>query len=511
MDPLLSIRGLHKAFAAPVLRGVDFSVAGGEIHALMGSNGAGKSTLCNVVAGLLAPDAGTVLLRGRPHRPASLRAAEAAGVRMVMQELNLFPTLSVAENVCFQRLGNGAGIVAPGRLAERARAALARVGLADVDPRTPVSRLGVGQRQLIEIARALSEEPALLILDEPTASLTDPEIHQLFAELGRLRAGGAGVIYISHRMDEICRIADRVSVLRDGELVATETAASLDRDRIVTLMAGAAAAHRAPQARAAARGDALLIVDGLGRAGAFADVGFTLHAGEVLGIAGLIGAGRTELLRGIFGADPADRGCLRLAADDFREAHRFLRPAQAIAAGIGLVVEDRREQGLLLPAGIDRNISLACLGGLHDRLGRIDGAAEARLAERQCDALAVQCLSLAQPVAQLSGGNQQKVLIGRWLARDLPILLFDEPGRGVDASAKARIHGLIRAAAAAGRGVVVVSSETEELFAVSDRILALSRGRVAGEFDAATVSEETLLAACFRYHSDEETDDAALV
>ncbi|KGE03683.1 sugar ABC transporter ATP-binding protein [Pseudohaliea rubra] len=508
METLLSVRGLHKAFAAPVLRGIDFTVRRGEIHALMGSNGAGKSTLCNIIAGLLAADAGALTLGGRPHRPRSLREAEALGVRMVMQELNLFPTLSIAENLCFQRLGNGLGLLSRRRLAARAEKALARVGLAGLNPSLPVARLGVGQRQLLEIARALADEPALLILDEPTASLTDPQIHRLFGELRRLREAGAGIIYISHRMDEICQIADRVSVLRDGELVATAAAADLDSDRIVELMAGAPLERPARGASGRA-GAPLLRVEGLGRDGAFADVSFTLHAGEVLGIAGLIGAGRTELLRAIFGADPADRGSLRLATDGFATARRFRRPADAMAAGIGLVVEDRRDQGLLLPLGIDRNISLASYRSLQGPLGLVKRSAETALAARYCDALAVRCAGTGQPVRELSGGNQQKVLIARWLARDFPVLLFDEPGRGVDASAKARIHHLIREAARAGRGVVVVSSENDELFAVSDRILALSRGRVAGDFDAATVTEEALLAACFRHHGREEQNRAA--
>jgi ribose transport system ATP-binding protein len=377
--------------------------------------------------------------------------------------------------------------------------ALARVGLEALDPWCPVARLGVGQRQLLEIARALAEAPRLLILDEPTASLTDPQIRRLFAELDGLRAAGAGIIYISHRMDEICRIADRVSVLRDGKLVATEPAASLDSERIVALMAGGAPPSPVP-AGATARGEPLLRVEGLGRQGAFRDMSFTAHAGEVLGIAGLIGAGRTELLRAIFGADVADSGAVRVASDGFGTAHRFRRPADAIAAGIGLVVEDRRDQGLLLPAGIDHNISLATLPGLHDALGRLDSGRERRLAEMQCAALDVRSRGVTQPVRELSGGNQQKVLIARWLSRELPVLLFDEPGRGVDAAAKARIHRLLRELAAAGRAVIVVSSENEELFAVSDRILVLSRGRLAGEFTRDAVDEEALLAACFRFH-----------
>lgn len=502
MDSLLTVRGLHKAFAVPVLRDLAFTVRRGEIHALMGSNGAGKSTLCNIIAGLLAADRGELTLAGQPHRPRSLREAEAVGVRMVMQELNLFPTLSVAENLGFQRLGNRLGLLSRRQLARRAEAALPRVGLDDIDPALPVARLGVGQRQLLEIARALADKPRLLILDEPTAALTDPQIHQLFGELRRLRASGAGIIYISHRMDEICRIADRVSVLRDGELVATEAAAALDRNRIVELMVGAPL-ERPTRSAGAGAGEPLLRVDGLGRSGVFRDVTFTVRAGEVLGIAGLIGAGRTELLRALFGADPADTGALRLAGDGFRRAHRFQHPASAMAEGIGLVVEDRHEQGLLLPLGIDRNVALASYGALRNRLGLVREAAEASLAARYCEALAVHCASTTQPVWELSGGNQQKVLIARWLARDFRVLLFDEPGRGVDASAKARIHRLIREAAEAGRGLVVVSSENEELLAVSDRILALSRGRVAGEFDTATVTEQELLAACFRYHARE--------
>lgn len=483
----------------------------------MGSNGAGKSTLCNLIAGVLSADSGRMLLQGAPYCPGSIRAAEAHGVRMVMQELNLFPNLSIAENLCFNRLGNRLGIINRRALRAAARAALARLKLDDLDPDLPVAALGVGKQQLIEIARVLARPVKLLILDEPTAALTDPQIDQLFLQLDALRQSGVGIVYISHRMSEIQRVADRVSVLRDGVLVATETARDMDMDRLVHLMAGpamvhipasgagtrpAAAAPRKPAAEVALR------LESFGRQGAFSGISLQVHKGEVLGIGGLIGAGRTELLRALFGADVADSGCLRLAADGFSRQHRFRNPGEAIAAGIGLVVEDRKGQGLLLDKSIAMNISLGQLPRLHNRLGIVDDAAIARHSEALCDSLEVKRDSVMQTVQQLSGGNQQKVLIARWLLQDLDVVLFDEPGRGVDARAKLRIQQLIRELAARGKAVVVVSSETEELLALSDRVLVLSNGRLAGEFDAATVTEEELLAASFRYYARPGQDPA---
>lgn len=514
---LLQTRGLDKQFAAPVLRSVDFSLHRGEIHALMGSNGAGKSTLCNIIAGIHQPSSGSLLLEGAPFHPASIRDAEAAGVRMVMQELNLFPNLSIAENLCFNQLGNRLGFINRSMLNASARAALARLKLDDLDPDLPVSTLGVGKQQLVEIARVLAQPVKLLILDEPTAALTDPQIDQLFLQLDTLRQAGVGIVYISHRMSEIQRVADRVSVLRDGVLVATETARDMDVDRMVHLMAGPAlvqipAPGTAPEAATRrppeSAGEVALRVEGLGREGAFGDISLEVHRGEVLGIGGLIGAGRTELLRALFGADLADRGWLRLAADGFTGKHRFKSPREAIAAGIGLVVEDRKEQGLLLDKSIALNISLGKLPHLHNRLGLVDDAAIARHSELLCDQLDVKRDSIAQAVGQLSGGNQQKVLIARWLLQDLNVVLFDEPGRGVDARSKLRIQELIRELAARGKAVVVVSSETEELLALSDRVIVLSNGRLAGEFDADTVSEEALLAASFRYYAQPGQDNS---
>ncbi|MFN2287436.1 MAG: sugar ABC transporter ATP-binding protein [Chromatocurvus sp.] len=502
---LLNTRGVSKSFAVPVLKSIDFTLQHAEVHALMGSNGAGKSTLCNIIAGVLQASSGDLYLRGERFQPDSIRDAEQRGIRMVMQELNLFPTLSIAENLAFGRFGGGAGIIRHDTLYDRAKSALATLGLDELDPDMPVSRLGVGQQQLVEIARVISRPLSLLILDEPTAALTDPQIARLFTSLEQLRAQGVGIIYISHRMDEIRRIADRVSVLRDGNLVATAPADSLDSDQIVTLMAGekvvdgqTTTQRHAPATRAI---KPLMKVDQLGRTGSFTDISFTLHAGEVLGIGGLIGAGRSELLRGIFGADRVDGGGIRLASDEFRELRRMRSPQEAVRAGLGMVVEDRKSQGLLLQSSIARNLSLARLPELHSPLGMMDASREEDIAATMCRSLDINYRTLAQPVSELSGGNQQKVLIGRWLLKQLPILLFDEPGRGVDARAKARIQLLVRELAASGKAVLVVSSETEELRALSDRILVLSNGRLAAEFTADAFDEAAFLAACFRFYS----------
>lgn len=503
--PLLTTHAISKTFAVPVLKAINFSLQHGEVHALMGSNGAGKSTLCNIIAGVLPASSGELQLHGEQYEPAAIRDAEAKGIRMVMQELNLFPTLSIAENLAFGDFGARAGILSHGALHSRAEVALSTLGLDALDPELPVSRLGVGQQQLVEIARVISRPLSLLILDEPTAALTDPQIERLFTSLRQLKARGAGIIYISHRMDEIRRIADRVSVLRDGHLVATERADALDSDQIITLMAGEKWNDgKTSTQRQAPRGEParpLLRVEKLGRSGAFSDVTFTVHGGEVLGIGGLIGSGRSELLRGIFGADRVDSGGLRLAADQFSTLRRMRSPQEAVRSGLGLVVEDRKSQGLLMQASITHNLSLARLPDLHSRLGMMHTAREADLADTLCRSLEINYRGLEQPVRELSGGNQQKVLIGRWLLKQLPILLFDEPGRGVDARAKARIQQLVRELAAAGKAVIVVSSETEELKALADRILVLSNGRVAGEFATADLDESDFLAACFRFYS----------
>ncbi|GAB2191228.1 sugar ABC transporter ATP-binding protein [Sessilibacter sp. MAH1] len=499
---LLDVKALDKTFAVPVLKNLSFQLRKGEIHALMGSNGAGKSTLCNIIAGIHQPTAGEMYFLGEKYTPNDVKAAEEAGIRMVMQELNLFPTLSIAENLCFKNLGNKFGIIDSKRLRERATKLLDLVGLDDVTPETPMEDLGVGKQQLIEIASVISEPIKLLIVDEPTAALTDPQIDLLFEQLRKLRDQGVGIIYISHRMDEIQRIADRVSVLRDGQLVATEDIKDIDVETIVNLMSGDLDSHsisikpgiRPPKS-------CVLRVRTLSKVGAFEDINLDIYSGEVLGIGGLIGSGRTELLRTLFGADVADAGSLRFASDDFLFPRLMRSPEEGVANGIGLVVEDRKSQGLLLQKSLLRNISLSILPQLTNKFAVVDKQREHDIAVEIAQRLAIKFDNIRAPIASLSGGNQQKALIARWLLRDLPILLFDEPSRGVDARAKTRIHELIREQALKGKAVIVVSSETQELMTVSDRIIVLSNGRMAGEFDRASFSEEKLLEASFRFYN----------
>jgi len=520
-DTLLEVNDLNKTFSVPVLKSLSFSVVRGEVHALMGSNGAGKSTLCNIIAGVHQPTSGEMMLKGNVYQPESVKVAEACGIRMVMQELNLFPSLSVAENLCFTSLGAKFGVIDRDLIHARARAALSRLGLDDIDPDSAVGQFGVGQQQLIEIASVLAHPVELLILDEPTAALTAPEIELLFGQIRRLRDAGVGIIYISHRMDEISRISDRVSILRDGQVVATEAVASMNVDRMVALMAGQIAldtpdtptpiADRSRQVSThhATRGDLLLSVEGLTRRvkkplggfSGFDNVSVDIYAGEVLGIGGLIGSGRTELLRAIFGADVAQAGCLRFAHDNFAPRSALRSPAQGIAAGIGMVVEDRKSQGLFLSESLTRNISFGKIAEIAGLGSIVDTIKEDALARIQAENLAIKFDDMTRPVTQLSGGNQQKAMVARWLLKDLPILLFDEPSRGVDASAKALIQTVIRTLAGQGHAVVVVSSETQELLSISDRVLVMSNGRVAGEYPASDLSETSLVKASFKYYS----------
>ncbi len=496
--PLLVARDLCKSYGAPVLDRFSFDLAPGEVHALIGSNGAGKSTFARILCGLTEADGGQLLLDGAHYAPRSRSDAERAGVVMVPQELNVIPNLSVAENLFLNRLPRRAGMVRFGELHERARRALARVGLAGLDPAGAAGELGVGRQQLVEIAGALARDCRVLILDEPTAALTQPEADGLFEHIRRLQAEGVGVIYISHRMDEIRRIAGRITVLRDGRGVATHPAGGVAPAELIREMVGHDLAVQGPAAARAA-GEPVLRVRRLRAGSKVREVTFELRAGEIAGLAGLIGSGRTETLRALFGADPKDSGEILLGADPRPRVIRS--PMDAVRAGLGMVPEDRKQDGLLAALSVRANLTLATLRR-HARHGWVDEGSERRTTGEFCRRLAVQCASVEQPVSELSGGNQQKIVIARWLAREARVYLFDEPTRGIDVAAREKVFEVLRELAAAGRAVLVVSSELPELTALCDRILVMSAGRIAAEFRRGEWTEEKLTAAAFSGYLD---------
>jgi ribose transport system ATP-binding protein len=498
IEPLLRLRGIGKSYAAAVLQDIDLDVLPGEVHALMGANGAGKSTLARIVSGLVQPDAGAMMLGGSPYRPAGKAGAESHGVQIVQQELTLIPTLSVAENLFLNRLPAWWGVVRHGLLRQQATKALATVGLEDLDPMTVTGRLGVGEQQLVEIARALACSCRILILDEPTAALSGPQVERLFHHVERLRAAGVAIIYISHRLEEVRRIADRITVLRDGRLVATRPASRLGLDEAVRLMVGTNPEKELrPHARPT--GPVVLRVERLCRGERVRDVSFELRRGEILGVSGLVGSGRTELLRAIFGADRADSGAIYLEGSD--QPRRFHHPRQAIRAGIGMVPEDRKTEGLLLPLPVRVNLTLAWMTRLVGPFGWVKGRQEHEVAATVGRQVQLRCQSLDQPVGQLSGGNQQKVVMGRWLLRAPEIILLDEPTRGIDVAAKFAMYHLIDDLAGRGKGILVVSSEVEELMLLCDRIAVLSAGRLVRVFDREEWSQELLMAAAFQGYS----------
>jgi len=494
-DRLLTATGIDKAFpGVQALSQVDFDLRAGEVHALVGENGAGKSTLTRIIAGVQIPDQGRMVLADRPYEPRTRIDAESRGVRMVMQELNLIGNLTVAENIFIERLPSRLGFIRYRRLHQAAREVMEKVGLADLDPSAPVRSLGVGRQQMVEIAAGLSRRCRILALDEPTASLTQSEVDLLFAQIRRLRVEGVGIIYISHRIEEVLSIADRITVLRDGRVVGTRAARDVDPDTVIRMMVGRDLGHECLAPRGP-RGSLALRVVGLTRGDKVRDVSFEAYRGEILGVAGLMGSGRTETMRAIFGADPPAAGAIYLRGAE--TPARIRKPSAAVRQGIALLTEDRKEQGLLLPLAVRANVSIARLGGL-SHLGWIDAAREEGVARRFVEALGIRCWSIEQAAGQLSGGNQQKVVIARWLFRDCDILIFDEPTRGIDVGAKFEIYRMLAELAQQGKAILFVSSDLKELMAVCNRILVLSAGRVAGVFERDQWTEEAIMAAAFR-------------
>ncbi|BFO57423.1 sugar ABC transporter ATP-binding protein [Acidovorax sacchari] len=514
--PLLEMLGVGKDYGpTTVLHGVTLSLHAGEVLALTGENGAGKSTLSKILCGLEPATRGSLRLAGQPYAPSSRRDAEHQGVRMVMQELGLVPTLTVAENLLMGRLPHRMGWLRRGALHDAARAQLAKIGLTGIDPATPVSRLGIGQQQMVEIARNLQDDTRILVLDEPTAMLTPRETNYLFEQVARLTARGVAIIYVSHRLEELRRIADRVAVLRDGALVDARPMAGLSEADLVQRMVGRAVNDLEHRPRRTA-GPVVMRVDGIGRGTAVQDVSLALRAGEVFGIAGLVGSGRTELLRLLFGADRADRGSVTLAAGSTasgtaaERTHErgFRSPLAAIAAGIGLVSEDRKSQGLLLSQPIRVNATLSDLSAV-SRAGWLRRAHESTVVQGFIRTLRVRCRGPEQPVGQLSGGNQQKVVFARWLHRDGRVLLLDEPTRGVDVGARADLYTELDRMASEGRALLMVSSDLRELMAMADRIGVMSGGRLVAVFERGEWTEQSLLAAAFSEAEDRPRAEGA--
>ena len=492
--PVLAVEGLTKSFpGVKALQDVRIDVRAGEVHALLGENGAGKSTLIKIVSGVYLPDAGTIRIDGGEVQFAGPQAAQAAGIATVFQELLLFPELTVAENIF---LGHAPrtrfGGIDWRAMRTRAAEILASLEIDELDVEAPVSSLSVANRQRVEIAKALSLNARVLILDEPTAALPEADVLRLFAIVRNLRARGVGVVYISHRMAEIFALADRVTVLRDGAYVATRQVAETTEPELIAMMVGRTIDHLFPKLDTTP-GAPVLEVRDLVSPPVVRGVSLTVRAGEIVGLAGLIGSGRSELAQTVFGMTPASAGEIRI---DGRPV-RIASAAEAKRHGIAYVPEDRGSQGIIRPMTLRENVSLAVLRRVAGR-GFIDRAGETALAVDAIARFSIRARGPEQIVGKLSGGNQQKVVLGKWLATKPRLLIMDEPTRGIDVGAKAEIHKLMSELAAQGLAVLMISSELPEILGMSDRILVMREGRIAAEFARGQADQETIAHAMMR-------------
>jgi inositol transport system ATP-binding protein len=497
-EPLLRMEHISKRFPGVVaLDDVSFEILPGEVHGLLGENGAGKSTLLKILSGAYQPDAGTITLGGKPIALPTPLDAQRQGIVTIYQEFNLIPTMTVAENMFLGREPGSGPFISWKRMREETAEALGRLGL-DLDPMMPVSDLSVGEQQMVEIARALSMESRIIIMDEPTSALTEHEVDRLFRIIADLKKRGLSIIYVTHRLQEVMQICDRVSVLRDGIRIGGGKVGDLGLDDFIRMMVGRSGAqlftrlgdHRAP-------GAVVLKIDGLWRerdptnphATLLKDVSLEVRAGEILGLAGLMGAGRTEVVRCIFGADPHHRGTVEIEGLPVT----IRSPIDAIRHGIGLVPEDRKQQALFLDLAVRHNLAISSLENLSWARWFVNDAAELELVEHYRKTLDIRMASADAKIADLSGGNQQKVVLARWLALRPKVLIVDEPTRGIDIAAKAEVHHQLDAMARSGIAVIAISSELPEVLAISDRIVTMREGRITGGMPRDQATEEALM------------------
>lgn len=487
---ILQLKGISKSFAGvKALKNVDFNLRPGEVHVLVGENGAGKSTLMKIIDGVYQPDGGNIMLKGKPAAISSPKEAINNGISMIHQELNAVVNMTISENIFLGRELKKRGFLDKRTMFKESQKALEKIGI-QLDPNERMGQLTVSQMQMVEIAKAVSYEAKIVIMDEPTSAISDKEVQSLFKIIAWLKAEGVGIVYISHKMDEIFQLADTITVLRDGQTIVTEPASAFNQDSLIAQMVGRELNHIYPPPSERAAGEVVLEAEQLSNGANFHNVSFQLRRGEILGIAGLMGAGRSELLETIFGMRRATGG--QLVVNGKRML--FHNPRQAISKGVALLTEDRRRTGLNLKASIKHDMSIVTLKK-YCRWGQfISAKRENAAVEKGIVDLGVKCHSSNQMIVNLSGGNQQKVIISRWLMQNPQILMLDEPTRGIDVGAKYEIYSIIQQFAAQGRAVLVVSSELPEIIGLCDRVLVMKEGRLMGELNKEQMDQERIMA-----------------
>ena len=487
-DTVLEMHHIRKAFPGVVaLDDVRFELRRGEVHILLGENGAGKSTLVKILSGAYQKTAGQIILDGQETDIRNPRHAQELGIAIIYQEFNLVPQLSAGENIFLgQEQIHASGLINQREIIASAQSILDDLG-AEIEARKPVSELGVAQQQMVEVAKALSLDARILIMDEPTSALTEQEITELFNTIRKLKQKGVSIIYISHRLEELFEIGDRVTILRDGKYIDTRNIADVTKSELISMMVNRELKSHFPKL-GAATGEEVLRVSGLNRKGVLYDISFSIHQGEVLGIAGLLGSGRTELASSLFGVGKIDSGEIYIRG----KRQRIKSPRRAINLGIGLLTEDRKSQGLIMILSTKDNICLPSVERF-SRLGFVDTKEETQAATQYVRDLRIKTPSLHQQVMFLSGGNQQKVVISKWLCCQADILIFDEPTRGIDVGSKVEIYQLMNRLTAQGVAIIMISSELPEILGMSDRIMVMSQGRIAGEFSAGETTQEQIL------------------